>query len=44
MYFMFGHCERLECDLSSWNVTKAKSTLNMFDGCDKMTIPNWYKK
>ena len=47
MWHLFDGCKKLDCDLSRWNVTKAKATLNMFDmfdGCDKMTIPNWYKK
>ena len=31
-------------DISSWDVSKVKNTNYMFAGCDKITIPKWYKK
>ena len=44
MYFMFGHCKQFNCDLSHWNVSKVKDMKDMFTCCDRLTIPDWYKK
>ena len=41
---MFDTCERLECDLSSWNVSNVLDMRGMFYGCNKLTIPTWYKE
>ena len=41
---MFGHCKQFNCDLSHWNTSKVKDMKDMFTCCDRLTIPDWYKK
>ena len=44
MSYMFQFCYDLNCDLSNWNVSNVTNMKYMFAGCDKITIPKWYKK
>ena len=43
MSYMFQFCYDLNCDLSSWNVSNVLDMRDMFYGCNKITIPDWYK-
>ena len=44
MYSMFTMCKNFKGKgLENWDVSKAEDIRYMFSGCDKMTIPNWYK-
>ena len=43
MASMFYYCKNFDCNLSSWDVSNVIYMEYMFTGCDKMTIPNWYK-
>ena len=43
MYSVFYCCEKLNCDLSDWDVSFVSDFGWIFYRCDKMTIPNWYK-
>ena len=40
--YMFCGCEKLNCDLSNWNITKTIPIKDMFFNCDKNIIPDWY--
>ena len=44
MNYMFYNCKNFNCDLSDWDISNMTRWKNTFCGCDKMTIPNWYKK
>ena len=43
MNYMFYNCKKFNCDLSYWDISNMTRWKNTFCGCDKMTIPNWYK-
>ena len=44
MSYVFIDCEKFKGKgLENWNVTNVTNMRRMFDGCNKMTIPNWYK-
>ena len=41
---MFTMCKNFKGKgLENWDVSKVENMKYMFAGCDKMTIPNWYK-
>ena len=42
MSYMFCGCEKLNCDLSNWNIAKTTYIKDMFFNCDKNIIPDWY--
>ena len=45
MRCMFYDCKKLNCDLSAWDTRYAKDDMDhMFDGCDKMKTPSWYRE
>ena len=44
MNYMFYNCKNFNCDLSDWDISNITRWKNVFCECDKMTIPNWYKK
>ena len=44
MNYMFYNCKNFNCDLSDWDISNMTRWKNIFCGCDKITIPNWYKK
>jgi len=39
---MFQDCHKLKCDLNNWKVHRANIS-DIFDGCDSLTLPNWFK-
>ena len=41
---MFEGCKNLNCDLSKWNVysVNINNMVDMFYGCNKQKLPNWY--
>ena len=42
--FMFDCCFEFKGKgLENWDVSKVEDMKYMFGGCDKLTIPNWYK-
>ena len=42
---MFKECKNFEAKgLENWNLEKIIFCYDMFYGCDKITIPKWYKK
>ena len=44
MGYAFIDCEKFKGKgLENWNVTNVTNMRRMFDGCNKLTIPNWYK-
>ena len=43
MSYMFQFCYDFNCDLSGWNVSNVLDMRDMFYGCNKLTIPDWYK-
>ena len=42
MSYMFCGCEKLNCNLSNWNIAKTTPIKDMFFNCDKNIIPDWY--
>ena len=44
MNYMFYNCKNFNCDLSDWDISNMTRWKNTFGGCDKTTIPVWYKK
>ena len=44
MNYMFYNCKNFNCDISDWDISNMTRWKNIFCGCDKITIPNWYKK
>ena len=42
--YMFYNCKNFNCNLSDWDISNMTRWKNIFCGCDKITIPNWYKK
>ena len=40
---MFYDCGNFNSDLSNWNVSKVRTMESMFDGCENLKIPKWYK-
>ena len=44
MNYMFYNCKNFNYDLSDWDISNMTRWKNTFCGCDKIAIPNWYKK
>ena len=43
MGYAFIDCEKFKGKgLENWNVTNVTNMRHMFDGCNKLTIPDWY--
>ena len=44
MNYMFYRARKLNCNLNNWHVDNVKSVISIFDECDSLDIPSWYKK
>ena len=44
MNYMFCGCEKLDCDLSKWNIDKNVSMKKALKDCNLKNKPSWYKE
>ena len=44
MNYMFCGCEKLDCDLSKWNINKNVSMKKTLKDCNLKNKPSWYKE